>query len=118
VKIDSEFGKTTRKWWYTRGPATDAGPAKVETSAAASTSNRPGLEPASGKDGTEAPAAASPATPPKPVEYDIPVYHMHVVCYHHELKKLFFSDFVADEPNFANSSAKFNQILYSARFLT
>jgi|GEM_PF-5938943 hypothetical protein len=60
--------------------------------------------------------AAVPAGPPKVTAVAVSV--MQVVCFHKELKKIFYFDFIDDGEDFPNSSAQFNQVLDSMRFLT
>lgn len=49
---------------------------------------------------------------------NVEVLRMLVVCYHEELKAIFYFEFLDDDVDFAQSSSLFNQILSSTRFLT
>jgi len=46
------------------------------------------------------------------------VWQMYVACWHEDLNKVFVFEFWDDEQDFTKSSAMFNQILDSVRFLT
>jgi hypothetical protein len=46
------------------------------------------------------------------------VLHGLVICYHEDLRKVYYFDFWDTPSNFVKSSAKFNQILNSVRFLS
>jgi hypothetical protein len=70
-------------------------------------------------------AAAEPPPPPAPPKhagYEVigvmELWRMYVMCYHPSLEKLFFFEFSDDKEDFNESSAMFNQILESVRFLT
>jgi hypothetical protein len=56
-------------------------------------------------------------TPPaKEVTYQL-VSRMRVVCYHEPLETIYYFDFLDDVKDFVESSAVFNQVLASTRFL-
>ena len=61
-----------------------------------------------------APAQLSDSPAPTIVQ----VWQMYVVCFHKELGKVFFFSFWDDDHDFTESSAQFNKILDSIRFLT
>jgi hypothetical protein len=46
------------------------------------------------------------------------VLHVMIICYHADLKKVFYFEFWDKPDTFVESSAKFNQIMDSVRFLT
>lgn len=46
------------------------------------------------------------------------VLHVMIICYHADLKKVFYFEFWDEPGTFVESSAKFNQIMDSVRFLT
>lgn len=50
--------------------------------------------------------------------YGTMVVHTLIICYHEQLKKVYYFDFWDTPGNFVRTSAKFNQILSSVRFLS
>lgn len=64
---------------------------------------------------TENPAAVS--TPAEPQVTYQEVARMRVVCFHEALETVYYFDFWDDVKDFVESSAVFNQVLASARFL-
>ena len=60
---------------------------------------------------------AAPAEPPKEQFFYQQVSRMRVLCYHEQLKKIYFFDFWDDVGDFVTSSDEFNQIIASTRFL-
>jgi hypothetical protein len=63
------------------------------------------------------PASVAPAPSHERVEFKR-VWQMQVICLNKDLKKVFIFNFFDDERDFTESSAQFNQVLASVRFLT